>query len=73
MIDNTPEPFVDAEKASAFLHVTPRYLIARARAGELPAHPLGSGPRKQWRFRLTELSRALEQPTRDNSRGSLPR
>ena len=30
-----------------------------ARAGEIPAHPLGQGKRKQWRFRLSELADAF--------------
>jgi len=54
-----PEPFVDAERAAAFLSVTPRYLIGLARAGGIPSYPLGSGQRKQWRFRLSEIADAL--------------
>ena len=60
------EPFVDAQRAAEFLSVTPRYLLARARSGEIPAHPLGSGPRKVWRFRLSELSRAFNTSIEHN-------
>ena len=58
-----PEPFVDAERAAEFLSVTPRYLIGLARKGHIPAHPLGSGQRKQWRFRLSEIADALAAPS----------
>ena len=60
------EPFVDAKRAAEFLCVTPRYLLARARAGEVPAHPLGSGQRKVWRFRLSEIERVLRSGLRHN-------
>lgn len=69
MINDTPEPFVDVERAAEFLSVKPRFLLARARSGEVPAHPLGSGQRRIWRFRLSELSRALEANFRDTSSG----
>ena len=60
------EPFVDATRAAEFLSVTARYLLGLARRGHIPAHPLGSGQRKQWRFRLSELSRALTLSTEHN-------
>jgi hypothetical protein len=53
------EPFVSPEVAAEFLSVTPRFLLEEARAGRLPAHPLGAGTRKQWRFLLRELSAAI--------------
>jgi excisionase family DNA binding protein len=54
------EPFVDDETAAKFLSVSPRHLKDLARAGKLPAHMLGDGPRKTWRFRLTELAIAMQ-------------
>jgi hypothetical protein len=54
------ESFVDAKRAAEFLSITPRYLLGLARTGHIPAYPLGSGPRKVWRFRLSELSRAFD-------------
>jgi hypothetical protein len=63
---NDLETFVDAECAAEFLSVTPRYLLVRARSGEIPAYPLGSGPRKVWRFRLSELSRAFDLSLKHN-------
>jgi hypothetical protein len=37
-----------------------------ARKGELPAHPLGNGTRRIWRFRLSELAIALSGRTAQN-------
>lgn len=53
------EPFVDAECASAFLGLQRRRLLQMARTGEIPAHPIGTGPRRTWRFRLSEISSAI--------------
>lgn len=52
-----PEPFVDAERAAGFLSMPRKTLLAMARRGDLPGHPLGHGQRKVWRFRLSELDR----------------
>jgi predicted DNA-binding transcriptional regulator AlpA len=53
------EPFVDAERAASFLAMSRKTLLAKSRSGHLPGHPIGPGPRKIWRFRLSELSRWL--------------
>jgi hypothetical protein len=53
------EPFVDANRAAEFLVITRRHLLEMARAGEIPAHPIGSGKRKNWRFRLSEIADAV--------------
>jgi excisionase family DNA binding protein len=53
------EPFVDATKAAEFLVITRRHLLEMAREGEIPAHAIGHGKRKQWRFRLSELADAF--------------
>jgi excisionase family DNA binding protein len=55
-----PEPFVDADTAAEFLHVTRRRILDLARAGEIPAYPLGHGNRRVWRFRLSELACAMQ-------------
>lgn len=55
------EPFVSAEKAAEFLSLRPRRVLQLAREGALPAYPLGSGPRRVWRFRLSELASAVAQ------------
>ena len=54
-----PEPFVDAEKAAAFLSLRPRRLLELARAGTIPAYPLGDRQRRVWRFRLSEVASAI--------------
>lgn len=53
------EPFVDASKAAEFLVITRRRVLEMARAGEIPAHAIGEGTRKMWRFRLSELADAI--------------
>jgi hypothetical protein len=50
------EPFVDAERAAAFLSLRRRRVLELARQGQIPAHPLGQGKRREWRFRLSELA-----------------
>lgn len=58
-LDGNIEPFVDADMAATFLCITRRRVLEMARAEEIPAHPIGRGKRKQWRFRLSELADAL--------------
>ena len=55
----SPERFVDSVAAAEFLSVSPRRILDMARAGLVPAHPLSIGLRREWRFRLSELERAL--------------
>jgi hypothetical protein len=54
-----PEPFVDAEEAARFLSLRPRRVLELARKGIIPAHPLGEGLRRVWRFRLSALASAV--------------
>jgi hypothetical protein len=53
------EPFVDAVRAAEFLSLRPRRILELARSQQIPAHPVGMGKRKQWRFRLSELASAI--------------
>ena len=53
------EPFVDADQAARFLVLTRRHVLELARAGSLPGHPIGTGARRVWRFRLSELAAAV--------------
>jgi hypothetical protein len=67
------EHFVDAGVASAFLSITRKYLLKLSRLGLVPAHPLGIGSRRQWRYRISELSawalaQSADRP--DNANGS---
>jgi hypothetical protein len=67
------EYFVDAAVAAAFLSITPKYLLKLSRLGIVPAHPLGIGSRKQWRYRISELEKwGLSQSALrpDNDSGS---
>jgi len=54
-----PEAFVDAEVTARFLSMPRRRVIDLARNGKIPAYPLGDGPRKVWRFRLSEVAAAI--------------
>lgn len=53
------EYFVDAAEAAKFLGLNHRTLMKMAREGHVPAHPLGDGARKLWRFLLSELDEWL--------------
>lgn len=53
------EPFVNANRVAEFLVITRRRVLEMARAGEIPAHAIGEGKRKMWRFRLSELAEAV--------------
>jgi hypothetical protein len=68
------EYFVDATLAAKFLSISRKYLLKLSRVGHVPAHPVGIGSRKQWRYRISELEKwALSQNTimSDNANGSL--
>ncbi len=54
-----PECFVDAAVAGKFLSLTRRRVLELARARKLPAHAIGDGVRRVWRFRLSELAAAI--------------
>ena len=64
------EYYVDAAEAARFLSIHPRTLQQMARAGIVPAHPLGCGPRRFWRFLLSELDDWLRARI-DSSRGAV--
>jgi hypothetical protein len=49
------EHFVDADKAAEFLSLSRKHILKLAILGVIPAHPLGLGQRKTWRFLLSEL------------------
>jgi excisionase family DNA binding protein len=54
------EPYVSPEAAADFLGVRRLKVIRMARSGVLPAHPLGGGRRRQWRFKLSELDKHMQ-------------
>jgi excisionase family DNA binding protein len=55
-----PEPYVTPEEAADFLRTNRLKVIRMARSGLLPAHPLGSTKRRQWRFKLSELDKHVQ-------------
>ena len=57
------EPFVDAQKAADFSNLRRRRLLELARAGSIPAHPIGDGQRRRWYFRLSEIASWLAART----------
>ena len=54
------EPFVDAERAAAFLDMRRKTLLDLARKGKLPGHPIGFGQRRMWKFRISELEHWMQ-------------
>ena len=66
-----PERFVDAATAAEFLSIPPRRLLDLARSNVLPGYPIGAGVRRMWRFRLSELARAIARGV--DSRSAVPR
>ena len=65
-----PEPFVNAVEAGRFLQLRPRRVLELARRGSLPAYPLGDGTRRIWRFRLSELTSAIQSRAVNSARQS---
>ena len=63
-----PESFVDAERAAAFLSMRRKTLLNHARRGTLPGHPVGSGKRKMWKFRISELERWMSLAVNSDER-----
>lgn len=57
---STFEPYVDATRAAEFLAMTRKTLLELARKGRVPAYPMGEGPRKTWKFRISDLDHWLQ-------------
>src|SRR6202012_5461456 len=55
-----PVRILDATEAAAIVKMDSRTLIRWARLGYVPAHPLGEGKRKLWRFLEHELLEWVE-------------
>lgn len=53
------EAFVDAAAVGDFLQLRRRRVLELARQGVIPAYSLGTGLRRVWRFRLSEVVTAL--------------
>jgi hypothetical protein len=52
---------LDAAEAAALIRMDSRTLIRWARLGQVPAHPLGEGKRRLWRFIEDELLEWFQQ------------
>jgi hypothetical protein len=61
---------VDATAVGHFLQLRPRRVLELARQGVIPAYPLGTGARRVWRFRLSEVATALGSSRVNYSRQS---
>lgn len=59
---------LDANEAAAILRMDSRTLICWARLGHIPAHPLGEGKRRLWRFIEQEILDWFEQRTQVQKR-----
>jgi len=76
MPDVSREPYVNARIAAEYLSISPKKLASLARRGEVPAHAIGGGPRKMWRFLLSELDSWMQsgipsaQPPRSSRGGN---
>jgi excisionase family DNA binding protein len=55
------ERFITADEGADFLGLHPRTVQRLAREGVIPAHPLGNGVRKRWRFLISELDSWLRE------------
>jgi excisionase family DNA binding protein len=51
---STEKP-IAPEEAGEFLRVSRSTVLALARAGKIPAHPVTNGRRKRWLFFISEL------------------
>ena len=47
---------VGPEQAAEFLRVSRSTILALARGGAIPAHPITNGKRKRWLFFISELA-----------------
>ena len=66
-LSSSLEPFVNAMEAGKFVQLHPATLQRLAREGALPAHPVGNGQRRHWRFRLSELQAWLSARTSNDT------
>lgn len=68
MSSPAPEFFVPAETIAEFLSMPRATILRLAREGVIPGHAFNLGERRQWRFRLSEVAKALESG--NNGHGS---
>lgn len=56
LLRKSPECPIGPEEAAAFLKVARSTVMALARSGKIPAHPITNGKRKRWLFFISELA-----------------
>ncbi|MHB1953018.1 MAG: helix-turn-helix domain-containing protein [Sulfobacillus sp.] len=66
------ERFVDADEAATVLGVHPKTLQRWSRQGVVPAHPIGEGRRKYWRYLISELEAWLRERTAQTPQPAAP-
>jgi len=55
--------WLTANEAAQYLKVKPRTILAWAKQGSIPGHPLSGAQRITWRFRKAELDAMLALPS----------
>ena len=70
-VDVRPNRPLDSKEAAAVLKMNDRTLVRWARCGYVPAHPLGEGKRRLWRFFEAELLEWVERQA-NSSGGKRP-
>ena len=63
------EPYIEAGRAADYLSMSRKTLLKKARTGRLPAHPIGDGRKKMWRFRISELDHWMQTEVTSGSDG----
>lgn len=59
-VETVNESYVSPEEVAKFLSLNRERVVRLARAGKLPAHPIKTGSRCQWRFKLSEVDRHMQ-------------
>jgi excisionase family DNA binding protein len=67
------EPYIEAGRAADYLSISRKTLLKKARSGRLPAHPIGDGRKKMWRFRVSELDHWMQTEVTSGSDGGRSR
>ncbi|MGH9514988.1 MAG: helix-turn-helix domain-containing protein [Terriglobales bacterium] len=63
--------WLTATEAAQYLKVQPRTVLAWAKQGRIPAHPLSGSQRVTWRFLKSELDAMLTAPSAAGLGGSI--
>lgn len=66
-VEQRANPPLDAKEAASVLKMNSRTLVRWARCGYVPAHPLGEGKRRLWRFFENELLEWVETQENHNA------